>query len=72
MSKYPLRQPPAGWQLYYHAVPDLAEPVLGARPAGWYLLHQWQFAAGPFSERWYAVQVAERMAARKRESDGAL
>lgn len=64
MPRHPLRQPPAGYQLYFHEAPDPADPVLGARPAGWYILHNWQFAAGPFTERWYAVQVAERMAAK--------
>lgn len=53
MSRYPLRQPPAGWRIVYTA------------GEGWYVLHDWQPVAGPFTERWYAVLVAERMASQR-------
>lgn len=61
MPRHPLRQPPAGWQLYFHEAPDPGDPVLGAKPPGWYVLQGWRFARGPYTERWYAVQVAERL-----------
>lgn len=54
MPRYPLRQPPSGWRLSF---------VSGE---GWYVLDaHWQPIAGPYTERWYAVQAAERLAARE-------
>lgn len=50
MPRYPLRQPPSGWRLSF--VPG----------EGWYVLDtRWQPVAGPYTERWYAIQVAERL-----------
>lgn len=66
MSRYPLRQPPAGW----HVVRSLDE-MTGS--VGWYVVQHigpglMRTRAGPYTERWYAVQRAYELVAREAAS----